>query len=959
MYAAYEDELKARGYGRVKRSRSEYESSSYHGSRDKSSSSRGYEREYDRRPPSPGRDSSRYSDRERSRYDHRRSDPRDREYGSRGSSSYDDGYGTYGRSAADYGYNGREKESYSYASYSKPPSPPYEPPEAPKKSSPPSFGSNSSNAVYSHGGGDTGASGSRESSRPGPSGGGDSGGGQRGPDKRAGRSSQFLTDILMTRAPGFDKKGSSGRSLKLTANFFELIQAGKWYLNQYHVDFHPDVEGTGKRKGLVRRALKDISRTGYLFDGTQMFTTQKFPQDPFQLTVALAEGSEEEIRLTIRLVGDLAWTDPHYMQLFNLIVRKCLSFMKLKLLGRNYFDPESRIRVPEYKLELWPGYVTSMRRHEQNIMMNVDVSCKVMRTDTVYDILMECSRSPNCKEDFKKKVLGSIVLTYYNNKTYRIDDVDFDTTPEDSFESRDKTQIQYLDYYKTKYNINIRVKSQPMLVSMSKPREIRAGLPDKLYLVPELCQMTGLTDAQRDNFQLMKRLGEHTRVGPRGRVDRLMEFSSRLNRCPEAVEEIRRWDLKLANRLVEFEARTLNEDEIVMGDNRKSRTNGDRAEWNAAFRNTPMFRQDRIDCYAVIVPAKLRHPAMRFVDAIKRCAEGMRWRFDNQRVIDIYDDRPRSYLDAVDKACQVGAKIIIVILPQNSADRYNSVKKKCSIERGIPTQMVLAKQFNAKGVMSVATKIAIQMNCKVGGAPWSITIPTSGLMIVGYDVARDKVDGSKSYVAMVASMDKDVSRYYAHTTEYHNDQELCDAVRSFILLTCYNFRKNSSAFPDKIIIYRNGESEGQIPNIFKEEIPNIKKKLSEEIYTQGNLKMAYILVSKKVNTRFFMGDRNPPPGTVIDDVVTLPERYDFYIVSQCVRQGAVAPTYYNVIEDSIRLPADRLQMLTYKLCHMYYNWSGTVRVPAPCQYAQKLASLTASCLHRRAHKDLLDKLFFL
>lgn len=48
-------------------------------------------------------------------------------------------------------------------------------------------------------------------------------------------------------------------------------------------------------------------------------------------------------------------------------------------------------------------------------------------------------------------------------------------------------------------------------------------------------------------------------------------------------------------------------------------------------------------------------------------------------------------------------------------------------------------------------------------------------------------------------------------------------------------------------------------------------------------------------------------------------RYDFYIVSQSVREGTVTPTHYNVIYDTVRLQPDVVQRLTYQLCHMYYN----------------------------------------
>ena len=42
---------------------------------------------------------------------------------------------------------------------------------------------------------------------------------------------------------------------------------------------------------------------------------------------------------------------------------------------------------------------------------------------------------------------------------------------------------------------------------------------------------------------------------------------------------------------------------------------------------------------------------------------------------------------------------------------------------------------------------------------------------------------------------------------------------------------------------------------------------------------------------------NPPPGTVVDSSVTKPEWYDFFLISQSVRQGTVTPVSLNVVLD--------------------------------------------------------------
>lgn len=142
----------------------------------------------------------------------------------------------------------------------------------------------------------------------------------------------------------------------------------------------------------------------------------------------------------------------------------------------------------------------------------------MLRIDSVYDILMECANSRNPRQEFQQRVIGSIVMTSYNNKTYRVDDVDFTQKPDSTFQRRDGTQVTYKRYFEERYHLKVTRPDQPLLVSRTKPREIRAGMPEIVVLVPELCIMTGLTDRQRENFQLMKALAEHTRISAGGKL---------------------------------------------------------------------------------------------------------------------------------------------------------------------------------------------------------------------------------------------------------------------------------------------------------------------------------------------------------------------------------------------------------------------------------------------------------
>ena len=80
--------------------------------------------------------------------------------------------------------------------------------------------------------------------------------------------------------------------------------------------------------------------------------------------------------------------------------------------------------------------------------------------------------------------------------------------------------------------------------------------------------------------------------------------------------------------------------------------------------------------------------------------------------------------------------------------------------------------------------------------------------------------------------------------------------------------------------------DGQIPYVVDHEVKAIHDTLINAGIEEKNVKFAFVIVNKRINTKFIQkvggNHTNPPSGTVVDDVVTLPERYDFFLISQSV-----------------------------------------------------------------------------
>lgn len=141
------------------------------------------------------------------------------------------------------------------------------------------------------------------------------------------------------------------------------------------------------------------------FDGATLYLPKKLPENP-TVVQATRKTDGSSITITITLTAKVQYVQ--CFQLFNVIFRRVMRALDLAQVGRNYYDPHSPIALPQHKLvppikvtkemyvfylcthtrmELWPGYVSSIQQLDGGLLLMFDVSHRLLRTDTALDFL--------------------------------------------------------------------------------------------------------------------------------------------------------------------------------------------------------------------------------------------------------------------------------------------------------------------------------------------------------------------------------------------------------------------------------------------------------------------------------------------------------------------------------------------------------------------------------------------
>lgn len=313
--------------------------------------------------------------------------------------------------------------------------------------------------------------------------------------------------------------GDVGTPIDLHANFLRLeaLNAETSAFYEYNVKFDDKSDLAIERKRLIL-GHPEIPKEANLFNGTRLIL-------PCELERLHYECERDDIKRIIdfKFVEKLALNDKKMLPVYNAILNNCFRAMKLfpdrrtgTRGGRSYYDPVEKKNLVQEKIEIWPGYITNVSCHENNVLIGFDSCSKIIRQETVRDIMTNIYKkgAENYVANLSRELIGQSVFTRVNNRTYKIREIAMDKTPEFEFPLSNGTTMSIMEYFQQKYGIKIQDSKQPLLVAEVKKYPEARGDEVEILIVPELCFLTGLTENQRNDYRIMKKVADFTRLKP-------------------------------------------------------------------------------------------------------------------------------------------------------------------------------------------------------------------------------------------------------------------------------------------------------------------------------------------------------------------------------------------------------------------------------------------------------------
>ena len=730
---------------------------------------------------------------------------------------------------------------------------------------------------------------------------------------------------------------------------------------------------------------------------SSLYSKVKLPKNSISTTLNLnlvTENNKNSVdsNITLNFIFNRSLNQEDLLFLANKYIDNILSKqtqkLELTVFFENIFFNKLSCQIGNKKL--LPGityknkYFKKHDHHLNSIYFNPNFCYLLVNCETTVFDMIQSQFDPQQKRDL---IVGNHVFTSYNQKLYLIKGIIFDVDI-NTMEMRYKDKkITILDYYENILKISIKNKVQHLLTLYDNSEEKSFDNSDnKILLLSELCYLSqqklpdNLSKAEEDEVLSL--------VSTLKLSSNLYFYSQFISNLISAVniEEKRKERKREKNLELEtdyFNLFCLNPKPLQISyrkqekveleyskyysGNRHSLSSSDfNEQLRTKFQYEPYYECPPFPSLAIVsmdTDFPLQVELIQFIEKIKTNKNLKIAKIDQAKVLKNKKNPFIEWEKTLSKVANPSLLGIIIILPECEEREliYKFVKRFLLVSFPIPCQCIRSSTFKESTIKFIFNKIISQLSVKLSSELWAVKdmpfndVPT---MIVGiYDIFIK----NNIVVSMVASYNKNFTRYYSSTKiiKDYTDDITSTNIISLLKESINHFNLCQSVYPMNIIIMRENTLQLSQVGIYQKEAESVINHFKQSDSYLKSINISFLIMKRNVNFIKFYSSKDQTlfkeeKNLIIQENITN-EKTEFYLLFNNNMINTVNgfsnktlfpynSSYYNILVLNDNHSIFDMQNLCIKLTYVYYNSIGCFSIPAPFQYAKKLAFLVGDTL---------------
>jgi aubergine-like protein len=742
------------------------------------------------------------------------------------------------------------------------------------------------------------------------------------------------------------------------ANLYQIKLSKELTVYQYPFSVSPNITpGDSRIRSILFKSCNKELKNTYgecLISGDSLYSLKKINEIKSFKSNTYLKGQRDEYIITFEKVvnerkikNEEVQKDQLSKQFIELLVKDILHSNPNLDFYKGFFvlsTSKKTIEANGVSINFYPGFTTSFVETDRGNFLNVTLKNKIIQSENVLDFLIDYDyKDKDNYNNIKEELVGREFKVSYAKRHYIIEDILFDRNPENQTFSFKGKNYKLIDYFKDEYKIVIHNPKQPIILVRNKAKD---GQVTNSYFVPELCYLSGLEEEETKNGLFMKELAKLTKLEPNERIQKTNEFIKLLEDPSKDKNQPGKLSAKEKSDLYGIKVEPLNElfTAYYMKDTKL--IGGSNTQVSSKDKTFKVLKKSDLTNWLCFYEENNYNDAENLYNTLSKASKAYGLKIPEPEWVEMKNkSSAKKWMETADEYFSEDKQdysFALFLLGKNDSI-YPQLKKHSLCRNGYVSQVVKARSIQKKGgIMSVCSKILLQINAKLGGISYKAVINKEindrKLMVIGVDSSHIK--GKRTGVAMVSTINDSFTDFYnkEEIIKEENKEQLQFCISSFIEQAIVAYNKKNKAAPKGIVIYRQGVSLQQ-KEFLKTEIQQI-----DTVCKTKNILYYYILVNTKTTFKFFeksnKGYSNPGSGLLVIDGVTNRNYFEFYIQPQEVTQGSATPTCFHVAYGNLDFP-ELIPKFTYDLCHIYSNWQGTIRIPNVIKAAEKLSKMTA------------------